>query len=353
MPPLLCAGSWLSRHGLGPVYLEAGPAPAGPRSLDGSALAHRLLHLPVTPIPPFHRVRRRSQQLLVQEHQRLLQARREQLLQRRLQSPEPSQSNPQPGQLGQSGRRPAPATIEEPVDLFHQTTQTAELRLTACDPHQGLPLGGRQMMSHEQVAVLEQIADLAFDPLLASGGESRRLRGGTTSRQLRGLARQALAQFGHGTEHRLGDFLEDVECAELVRNLAEDGGDRLGIQRRAVGRDPLEGQAARLQGRVESAEERLDVLVGRVVIEDLVEEPLEGAVVDDREDAEGTVIQLVGSDVAREVRQGPAEIIGVDPSRRLFPPRPRPSSGSWRRGRTHDVLARGSSWPSDTASHPQ
>ena len=53
---------------------------------------------------------------------------------------------------------------------------------------------------------------------------------------------------------------------------------------------------------MESAEERLDVLVGRVVIEDLVEEPLESAVVDDREDAERTVIQLVGSDVAREVR---------------------------------------------------
>lgn len=208
-------------------------------------------------------------------------------------------------------------------------------------------------MSHEQVAVLEQIADLLLDPPLTAGGTPGRLRGGTTPRQLGGRGRQALAQLGHSTEHRLGDFLEDVEGAKLMRHSTEDGGDRLRIQRRAVGRDPLEGQAPRLQGRVESAEERLDVLVGRVVIENLVDDPLEGAVIDDREDAEGSVIQFIGSDVAREVRQGPVEVIGVDPSRRLFPPRPRPSSGSWRRGRTHGALARGSNWRGDTASRPR
>jgi len=83
--------------------------PSGPHPV------HRLLHLPVTPIPPLHRVRRRPQQLLVQEHQRLLQARREQLLQRLSQWPEPPQSGPQLGQLGQRRRRPAPP-IEQPVD---------------------------------------------------------------------------------------------------------------------------------------------------------------------------------------------------------------------------------------------
>jgi len=129
--------------------------------------------------------------------------------------------------------------------------------------------------------VLEQLADLALDPLLASCGGSRRLRSGTASRQLRGLGRQALAQFGHGPEDRLGDFLEDVKCAELMRHLAEDRGDRPGVERRAIGRDPMEDQAASLQGRVEAAEERLDVAVGRVVVEDLIDEPPEGPVVDD------------------------------------------------------------------------
>ena len=103
---------------------------------------------------------------------------------------------------------------------------------------------------------------------------------------------------------------DGVERAELMRHVTEDRSDRLGIQLRAVGGDPTEGHSARLQGRVEAAEERLDVVVGRVVVEDLVGEPLEGAVVDDREDAEGAVIQLVGGDEAREVGQRPVEVVG-------------------------------------------
>ena len=50
---------------------------------------------------------------------------------------------------------------------------------------------------------------------------------------------------------------------------------------------------------MEAAEERFDVALGRVVAEDLVGEPLEGAIGDDREDAERAVIQLVGSDEAQ------------------------------------------------------
>jgi hypothetical protein len=78
--------------------------------------------------------------------------------------------------------------------------------------------------------------------------------------------------------------------ADLVRDLAEDRGDRLGIQRRAVGGDPLEGQLAGLQGPPEVAEEGRDVRLSRVVVQDLVGDPLEGAVIDDREDAERAVI---------------------------------------------------------------
>ena len=138
-----------------------------------------------------------------------------------------------------------------------------------------------------------------------------------------------------------------------MRHLTEDRGDRLGIQRRTVGRDPLEGQPPRRQTGLETAKERLDIDVGRVVVEDLIEEPLEGPVVDDREDAKWAVIELVVGDVAREVRQCPVEVGGVDPSRRLFPPRPRPSSGSLRRGRTRGALARGSNWRSDKAGRPR
>ena len=126
------------------------------------------------------------------------------------------------------------------------------------------------MLAYEQVAVLEEVADLALDPLLAAGGTPRRLRAGAAPRQLRGAGRQALALLGHGREDRLGDLAEDVERAELMGHVAEDRGDRLGVERRAVGRDPLEGQPARRQGRVEVAKERLDVLVVRGAAQDLV-----------------------------------------------------------------------------------
>ena len=47
---------------------------------------------------------------------------------------------------------------------------------------------------------------------------------------------------------------DGVERANLMGNLAEDCRDRLGIQRRAVGRDPPEGQPAIVEGPVEAAE---------------------------------------------------------------------------------------------------
>ncbi len=83
---------------------------------------HRLLHLPVPPVAPLHRVGRRPHQPLVQEHQRLLQARRQQLLQHRPQLLEPPQPGPQRRQLGQRRGHPAPP-IEQPVDLVHQLAQ--------------------------------------------------------------------------------------------------------------------------------------------------------------------------------------------------------------------------------------
>jgi hypothetical protein len=139
-------------------------------------------------------------------------------------------AHPQLGQIGQRRRRPAPS-IEQPIDLLHQATQAAQLRLTASDPPQGLPLRGRQVPLDEQVAVLEQIADFLLDPFLAAGVTLGGLRGRTTPRQLGHAGRQVLAQLGHGGENSLGHFLEDVECAELMRHLAEDCGDRPGIER--------------------------------------------------------------------------------------------------------------------------
>jgi len=109
---------------------------------------HRLLHLAVPTVAALHGIRSRSQELLVQEQQRLLQTRCEQLLQHLAQPDKTPQSHPQLGQLGQGRGRPAPP-VEQAIDLLHQPPQRAELGLTAGDSRHGLPLGGREMVLDE------------------------------------------------------------------------------------------------------------------------------------------------------------------------------------------------------------
>src|ERR1051326_6222397 len=124
-----------------------------------------------------------------------------------------------------------------------------------------------------------------------------------------------------------------MEPTNLVRHRAENRGNRLRIQFRTVGGDPPEAQPAARQGGLEPLEERLDVLVSWVVVEDLVAQPLEGAVIDDRQHAEGTIVQLVSGDVPGEAVEGPVEVVRPDAIGRHSSPWPRPSSGWWRRGK--------------------
>jgi hypothetical protein len=111
-----------------------------------------------------------------------------------------------------------------------------------------------------------------------------------------------------------------VELADLVRDVLEDLGDRDRVERRAIGRDPPQGQSTLIQRRLEAAEEVGDVVLVGVVVEDAVGESLEGPVVDDRQDAERPIVELVGGDLAREISQRPREIVRGDASHRLFPP---------------------------------
>jgi hypothetical protein len=164
----------------------------------------------------------------------------------------------------------------------------------------GRPLTRAESPLHEEKAVFEQLTDLGLDPLLPPRSPPGRL-GGTTPGKLGGTGRQAPPLLGHRREDRLGQFPEDVESADLMGHIAEDGEDRLGIEVRAVGGDSADGQPSGLQGPLEPAEERLDIGLGGIVVEDLVGQAFEGAIVDDRQDAEGSVIQLVGGDEAREI----------------------------------------------------
>lgn len=119
-----------------------------------------------------------------------------------------------------------------------------------------------------------------------------------------------------------------MKLANLVRDITEDLQDRLGIESRAVGRDSLELQATAIEDHLEAAEERQDILVGRIVVEDFVEKPLELSVVHNRKHAEGAIVEFVGGDVAGETTQSPNEVVTLDACLAFFFPTPRPSSES-------------------------
>src|SRR5215470_7876145 len=202
------------------------------------------------------------------------------------------------------------------------------------------------------MTMLEQVADLPLEVPASPGLPLRRRRARPPARELRLLRGQVLADRSDGVEDSLVQLGQDVEATHLVLDRAEDLGNRLRIQLRTVGGDPVKAQPAARQGGLESPEERLDIPVSRVVVKDLIAEPLEGAVVNDRQDAEGAVVQLVRGDVPGEAVEGPIEVRCSDLIGRLFPPGPPPSSGWWRRGRRPDGRARGANWRSDRVSRP-
>jgi hypothetical protein len=104
---------------------------------------------------------------------------------------------------------------------------------------------------------------------------------------------------------------------------------------------------------LEIAEEGADVILGRVFLQDPVGQPGEGPVVDQGEDTEGAVVQFIEGDVAAEALQAASQIVGLDAGQIFFPRRPRPSSGSWPRGRRRDGRARGANSLSDTGDRPR
>jgi hypothetical protein len=61
----------------------------------------------------------------------------------------------------------------------------------------------------EQVAVLEQVADLLLDPFLAAGLTPGGLRGGSPSRQLGHAGRQVLARLATKERTAFGHFLSE------------------------------------------------------------------------------------------------------------------------------------------------
>src|SRR5262245_65911068 len=144
-----------------------------------------------------------------------------------------------------------------------------------------------------------------------------------------------------------------MKRTDLMRDIPKHLPEGRGIERRAISRDTEEGQVAYRQGRFESLEKRPDVIVGGIVIQDVIEDPLVTAVIDRRENTERSVIELIGSHIARKIGQRPVKEVRVQARLRLFSPQPRPSSGWWQRGQRRGGRARGANSPGGRAHRPR
>jgi len=104
--------------------------------------------------------------------------------------------------------------------------------------------------------MLKQVSDLLIDlfavPCCLAGRHRRR----TPAAEFRFGGSEFLADFGHRPQHRLGQFLDDVKLAELVRNIPKNLGNRLWIQGRAIGRDAAQRQFTLFQCGMKRTEKR-------------------------------------------------------------------------------------------------
>src|SRR5262245_8581558 len=274
-----------------------------------------------------------------------------QLVQRLAQLLEPPHSSPQPPELFQGRLGPA-AAVKEPVHLVHDLAQGSQLRPPVHQLPQLLLLGGTEVMADKQIAVLKQFRHTPF-PVSNQPGLALPLLAGAAARLLGDLRRHLLAEFRQRVHGCLDDLLEDVECAELVPDARPQPLERPGVKRRSVRGDAAHAQAALVQLPFEFTQESEDVVLGRVVVEGPESQALVPAVVHGREDAERAVVDFVDRQVAAEVSQGVVEVGTRQGGPEFCPPRPRPSSGWWHRGRRRGGRATGASWRLDEAGRPR
>ena len=127
------------------------------------------------------------------------------------------------------------------------------------------------------------------------------MRGRTPPRNLGLLILELSSYLRHSLENSPVDFHNDMELADLVLCVPEDCDNRLRIQWRSVGCDAIKLKSAGLKHFLEALEERPDILMGGIVVQNLIHEPSESPIVHNRENTEWAVVKLVCCDVAGEV----------------------------------------------------
>ena len=330
-------------------HVHGDPAPD---DVHGAHAVHRLLHLAVTPVGSLDRVGGGGKKRFVEERQCLVHGGRKQLLKCLPYRLEATSARTQSCELTE-GRIGSTAAVEEPIDLVHDIAEDPEGWQAPTDPLKRLGLGGREVMLNEEMAALEESGDLCLEPFPGQGAPRGLAGSRTPARRRRNPGPDGFADLGHCPQDCQGDVGDDVELADLVRHVAKDIQNRLRIHGRTVGRDPLELQTTAIEDPLESSEEVQHVLVRWVVVEDVVDEPLEAAVVHDRQHAKRTIVEFVGSDVSGELAKSPIQVVSRDARFAFFSPTPRPSSGLWRMARRPDGLAKGARRPIGTRARPR
>src|SRR5882672_6614872 len=162
------------------------------------------------------------------------------------------------------------------------------------------------------------------------------------------LAKRAL--FRHRCQDPLRQFLEDMEGTKLMGHFSKNLADRFGIERRAIGRDPLEDKGAIRQRRLEAPQKDDDVVMLWIVIEDRREHPFVLPIVDGREHTGGPLIEFISCHVAREGLKRPVQKRTVHLPLRLFSPQPPSNSGGWQRAQRRGDRATDAHWRDGKAS---
>ena len=75
---------------------------------------------------------------------------------------------------------------------------------------------------------------------------------------------------GQCLQHLLIDFLHHMELTDLMIYVAKHRVDRLRIQPRRIGRDPLDAQVTDIQMLLEPPQELRDVFVVGIMVQDVV-----------------------------------------------------------------------------------
>jgi len=108
---------------------------------------------------------------------------------------------------------------------------------------------------------------------------------------------------------------------------------------------PLSAKLRSSKAAFKRPRKRVDIVVARIVIEDLIQNPFVLPIVDGRQDARGALIEFIDSHIARKGLKSPVQKMYCPSDLAPFFPQPLPSFGSWQRAQTRGDRARGcQSW---------